>query len=59
MELHMLRQDHVLRAGQADVGAFRERQRRRRLRNLTLVLGAVAVGLWFRVLTHNPIGLPR
>src|SRR5437016_10093792 len=59
MELHMLRQDHVLRAGQADVGAFRERQRRRRLRNLTLVLGAVAVWLWFRILTHNPIGLPQ
>ncbi|TMK44004.1 MAG: AAA family ATPase [Actinobacteria bacterium] len=59
MELHMLRQDHVLRAGQADVGAFRERQRIRRLRNLTLVLGAVAVWLWFRILTHNPVGLPQ
>ena len=59
MELHALRQDHVLRAAQADVGAFRERQRHRRLRNLTLVLGAVAVWLWFRILTHNPIGLPQ
>src|SRR5213593_4283915 len=59
MELHTLRQDHVLRAAQADVGAFRERQRHRRLRNLTLVLGAVGVWLWFRILTHNPIGLPQ
>ncbi|MCW3043680.1 MAG: ATP-dependent Zn protease [Actinobacteria bacterium] len=58
MELHALRQDQVLQAGQADVGAFRERQRRRRLRNLTLLLAPVAVWMWVRILTHNPIGLP-
>jgi cell division protease FtsH len=59
MELQSLRQSVVLRAAQADVGAFREHARQRRLLRLALALGVVAAWLWFRILTHNPIGLPQ
>src|SRR5437763_3240407 len=59
MDLQSLRQSVVLRAAQADVGTFREHARQRRLLRLALALGALAAWLWFRILTHNPIGLPQ
>ena len=57
-ELETLQQQHVLSFRQADVGRHRERTRHRRLVRLTLVLAAVAIWLWYRILTHNPIALP-
>ena len=59
MDLQSLRQSRVLRAAQADVGAYRERVRRGRLRKMTLVLGLFALWLWFRLAIRNPIGLPQ
>jgi ATP-dependent Zn protease len=59
MDLQSLRQSVVLRAAQADVGAFREHARQRRLLRLAVALGVVAAWLWFRILTHNAIGLPQ
>ncbi len=44
----------VLSAAQADVGNSRERQRRRRLWHLTIVLGIPAAFLWYRILDGNP-----
>jgi cell division protease FtsH len=55
----MLRESRVVRAAKADVGVHRERQRTRRLRNLFIVLGIIGGWMWFRILTHNPIGLPQ
>jgi ATP-dependent Zn protease len=40
----------------ADVAVHREAARRRRLRNLALTLGGVAVWLWIRILSGNPVG---
>src|SRR5712692_379424 len=59
MELHSLRQSEVLAAAQADVGAFRERARRSRLRKIALVLGLVELWLWIRIAERNPIALPQ
>ncbi len=42
----------------ADVGAARERTRQRRLGRIALVLGAVGVWLWVRLLTGSPVGAP-
>jgi ATP-dependent Zn protease len=46
-----------LRIDQADVGANRERARRRRLWSLAVVLMIPAVYLWARLLTGNPFDL--
>ena len=59
MDLQSLRQSTVLQASKADVGTHRERARRNRLWKLVAVLGPLAVWLWFRLLTHNPVGLPQ
>jgi ATP-dependent Zn protease len=40
----------------ADVALAREGARRRRLRNLALLLGSAAVWLWIRILSGNPVG---
>ncbi len=42
----------------ADVGRTRERVRQRRLLRLALLLMPVAVLLWARILTGDPVGLP-
>lgn len=42
----------------ADVGAARERTRRRRLWVIAALLGTIMVWLWWRVLTGDPVGLP-
>jgi cell division protease FtsH len=41
--------------GQADVGAARERLRRRRLTRIAALLGPVAVWLWWRVFDGRPV----
>ena len=50
----------LLSVGDADVGASREKQRRRRLRTITLIFGPAALYLWFRILLGDPFtpGLP-
>ncbi len=53
-----LERSDILRAGKADVFQIRERTRRRRLRRLIYVLGAIDLWLWYRFVTHNPIQLP-
>jgi cell division protease FtsH len=45
----------VIRAHTADVGEHRERQRRRRLTVLLLVVGLPALYVWVRFLTGNPV----
>jgi ATP-dependent Zn protease len=42
----------------ADVGAARERTRRRRLWGIAALLAPLLVWLWFRVLTGDPVGPP-
>jgi cell division protease FtsH len=49
----------LLAKGRADVFRVRERTRRRRLRRLVIVLGAVDGYLWYRYVTDNPLRLPR
>jgi ATP-dependent Zn protease len=43
----------------ADVSRTRERTRQKRLLRLAAVLGAVAVWLWWRLLTGDPVGRPQ
>ena len=59
MELEKLSGGLPLDQDGADVGISRERARQRRLSRLLLFGAAVLAFLWFRVLTHNPLGLPR
>ena len=59
MDLASLRQSGVVRVTDADVGQTRERVRRSTLRKASLVLAPLALWLWYRVVTSNPIGLPR
>src|ERR1700689_2857482 len=59
MDLGSLRQRGVVHVTDADVGQTRERVRRTMLRKLCLVLGPLALWLWYRAVTANPIGLPR
>jgi ATP-dependent Zn protease len=47
----------LVQARTADVGDTRERQRRRRLRTLAIVLGTPALFLWFRLLTDDPFNV--
>jgi cell division protease FtsH len=54
----VLEGSEVLQAGKADVFRIRERTRKKRVRRLILLLGALDVFLWYRYLTHNPIRLP-
>jgi cell division protease FtsH len=42
----------------ADVGRAREATRRRRLARIAVVLAPVAVWLWYRLLTGDPVGAP-
>ena len=42
----------------ADVGATRERTRQRRIAKIAVVLGAVMVWMWSRLLSGSPVGLP-
>ena len=59
MDLGSLRQSGVVRVTDADVGQTRERVRRSTLRRLSMVLAPLALWLWYRYMTANPIGLPR
>ena len=60
MDLKTLGQSHVLRSAAADVSIARERSRRRRLRIVAIVAGAVAARLWYAILQghHVHLGLP-
>jgi ATP-dependent Zn protease len=51
----------VLSVRGADVGASRERQRRRRLRTVAITLGVPALYMWLRILSGDPVqfGLPH
>lgn len=43
----------------ADVGRVRERNRQRRLLRIAVLLSPVAIWLWWRLLTGDPVGAPR
>jgi ATP-dependent Zn protease len=47
----------LVQARTADVGDTRERQRRRRLRNVAIVVGIPAMFLWFRLITGDPFNV--
>ena len=51
-----LGQAEVMGNALADVAIMREAARRRRLRRVGIVLGIIAVWLWARLLSGNPIG---
>ncbi|MDP8975624.1 MAG: AAA family ATPase [Actinomycetota bacterium] len=57
IDLTSLGQTQVLRAATADVAVARESARRRRLRRLAVVLAVVAVWLWARFVTGDPVQL--
>ncbi len=59
MDLELLGRNELIRESKADVGLSAERARRGRLSKLLLVLTALLVWLWWRILTRVPIGLPR
>jgi cell division protease FtsH len=59
MDLGSLRQSGVVQVRDADVGQTRERVRRSTLRKMFVVLGPFMLWLWYRLLTDDPIGLPR
>ena len=59
MDLGSLHQSGVVRVTDADVGQTRERVRRSTLAKLCVVLGPLALWLWYRLVTADPIGLPR
>jgi cell division protease FtsH len=48
----------ILQAGKADVFRIRERTRRKRVRRMIVILGAVDAYLWYRYLSDNPLKLP-
>ena len=48
----------ILQAGKADVFRIRERTRRKRVRRMIVILGAVDAYLWYRYLSDNPLRLP-
>jgi ATP-dependent Zn protease len=56
VELNRLASADVLKGGDVDARAARERTRQRRLLRLGLGLGVVASWLWFRALSDRPIG---
>ena len=49
--------DFRLRAEAADVGASRERSRRRRLLNIVIFVGLPTVYLWWRIIDGSPLNL--
>ncbi|MDQ3570570.1 MAG: AAA family ATPase [Actinomycetota bacterium] len=57
MDLESLGRAHVLRSATADVAVAREKARRRRVRRLAVVLVVVAVWLWGRLITGDPVQL--
>ncbi len=57
IDLASLGQTQVLQAATADVAVARERARRRRLRRLAVVLAPVAVWMWARFVTGDPVEL--
>jgi cell division protease FtsH len=60
-DLQALALPSVLDAGRSDVGATRERMRQGRLRRLFIVLSAVAVALWLRIILDqdHPFSMPH
>jgi ATP-dependent Zn protease len=56
-DLKSLGQAQVLQAATADVAVARERARRRRLGRLAVVLAVVAVWMWARLVTGDPVQL--
>jgi cell division protease FtsH len=61
MDLQSLNVERVLSSATADIAVSREKARHRRLTRLCLVVLAVFVWMWIRILTHNaPLpGLPH
>ena len=59
MNVDQLRENQVLRADVADVGAAREHSRRRRLSRLLLPIGAIGAWLWASVFLGHLVGTPR
>jgi ATP-dependent Zn protease len=61
MDVGRLHDTAVLRGRDVDTTAMRERARQRRLLRLAVVLAPLALWLWYRSLTDNPIrpGLPE
>jgi cell division protease FtsH len=57
MDVEALGRDHLIVDG--DVPRSRERSRRARLLRGVIILAPVAVWLWWRVITNDPIALPR
>ena len=60
MDIAKLQQGDVVRTADVDTSAHRERQRRRRLWKLVVVLGIPTLWFWVRELSGNPVrpGLP-
>jgi cell division protease FtsH len=56
-EVTPLGQTGVIGRGQADVARLRERNRQRRVQRSLAVFGPLAVWLWYRQLTGNPVNL--
>src|SRR5438067_4742649 len=56
-EVTPLGQTGVIGRGQADVARLRERNRQRRFQRSFAVFGPLAVWLWYRQLTGNPVNL--
>src|SRR5437588_1861833 len=54
-EVTTLGQSGVIERGQADVARLRERNRQRRVQRSLAVFGPLAVWLWWRQLTGNPV----
>jgi ATP-dependent Zn protease len=56
-EVTTLGQAGVIGRGQADVARLRERNRQRRMQRSLTVIGPLAIYLWYRQLTGDPVGL--
>jgi ATP-dependent Zn protease len=59
MNIDGLRDERILRADVADVGAAREHSRRRRLSWLLVLVGAVGAWLWASVFLGHLVGTPH
>src|SRR6516165_10615359 len=57
VDVELLGRDQLISDG--DVPRSREHHRRGRLWRVLALLVVVAVWMWWRIVTHNPLGLPR
>jgi ATP-dependent Zn protease len=56
MDIAQLQHGHVVRGHHVDTSSNRERQRRKRLWKLVVVLGVPLLWIWWRELIGNPVG---